>query len=166
MAMKPAMKLGHAVLSRGRQIAPAALLVMAGNAVAAIQSRYNLPPPASKLAEDIYALHDFMLIICGAIFLLVFGVMFYSIWKHRKSKGAVAANGTRPMVEIVWTVIPFSSSLMARLQRGTVVARRPDNADLTSMRPLPLAWGTTTSAAKARALFLSRLAHPRADRGQ
>ena len=101
------MKFGHAVRNVWR-FAATALLLVAGNAVAAIQSRYNLPPPASKLAEDIYALHDFMLIICGAIFVLVFGVMFYSIWAHRKSKGAVAANWhENTTVEIMWTVIPF-----------------------------------------------------------
>ncbi|HWL75836.1 MAG TPA: cytochrome c oxidase subunit II, partial [Burkholderiaceae bacterium] len=107
---------------------------MAGNAVAAIQSRYNLPPPASKLAEDIYSLHDFMLIICGAIFVLVFGVMFYSIWKHRQSKGAVAANWhENTMVEIVWTVIPFIIIiLMALPATRTVVAMKDtSNADLT-----------------------------------
>ena len=86
------MNLIQKVICGVRCVIAVALALATGSAAAAIQSRYNLPPPASKLAEDIYALHDFMLIICGAIFVLVFGVMFYSIWKHRKSKGAVAAN--------------------------------------------------------------------------
>ena len=134
------MKLGHAVLSRGRQTAPAALLVMAGNAFAAIQSRYNLPPPATKLAEDIYSLHDFMLIICGAIFVLVFGVMFYSIWKHRKSKGAVAANWhENTMVEIVWTVIfhhYFAAACRQRSWREGHIKPTDGQGDR-----LPLQWG-------------------------
>ena len=37
-------------------------------------------------------LHWFMLILCTVIFVAVFAVMFYSIWKHRKSKGAKSAN--------------------------------------------------------------------------
>ncbi|HYM47381.1 MAG TPA: cytochrome c oxidase subunit II, partial [Burkholderiaceae bacterium] len=54
----------------------AALALAAGSPAAAVRSRYNLAPPATDLARDIYALHDLMLIICGAIFVLVFGVMF------------------------------------------------------------------------------------------
>jgi cytochrome c oxidase subunit 2 len=161
------MKLGHALLCSGRRIAPAALLVVAGNAVAAIKSRYNLPPPASKLAEDIYALHDFMLIICGAIFVLVFGVMFYSIWKHRKSKGAVAANWhENTMVEIVWTVIPFIIIiLMALPATRTVVAMKDtSNADLTiKATGYQWQWGYDYIRGEGEGIgFLSRLATPRA----
>ena len=161
------MKLGHAVLGSGRRIAPAALLVVAGNAVAAVQSRYNLPPPASKLAEDIYSLHDFMLIICGAIFVLVFGVMFYSIWKHRKSKGAVAANWhENTMVEIVWTVIPFIIIiLMALPATRTVVAMKDtSNADLTvKATGYQWQWGYDYIRGEGEGIgFLSRLATPRA----
>ena len=68
----------------------------------------NLHPAVTKIAEEQHWLHWFMMIICIVIFLAVFGVMFYSIWKHRQSKGAVAANWhENTMVEIVWTVIPF-----------------------------------------------------------
>ena len=49
-----------------------------------------------------------MLIICTVIFIAVFGVMFYSIWKHRKSVGHKSANFHESVkVEIAWTVIPF-----------------------------------------------------------
>lgn len=161
------MKLGHAVLGSGRRIAPVALFVAAGNAAAAIQSRYNLPPPASKLAEEIYSLHDFMLIICGAIFVLVFGVMFYSIWKHRKSKGAVAANWhENTMVEIVWTVIPFIIIiLMALPATRTVVAMKDtSNADLTvKATGYQWQWGYDYIRGEGEGIgFLSRLATPRA----
>ena len=47
----------------------------------------NLHAPATKLAEEQIYLHWFMMIICLVIFVAVFGVMFYSIWKHRKSLG-------------------------------------------------------------------------------
>ena len=161
------MKLGHAVIGMGWRIAAAALLLVTGNAIAAIQSRYNLPPPASKLAEDIYALHDFMLIICGAIFVLVFGVMFYSIWKHRKSKGAVAANWhENTTVEIVWTVIPFIIIiLMALPATRTVVAMKDtSNADLTvKATGYQWQWGYDYIRGEGEGIgFLSRLATPRA----
>ena len=47
----------------------------------------NFQPPVTSVAADIYMLHNWMMGICIAIFLAVFGVMFYSILKHRKSLG-------------------------------------------------------------------------------
>ena len=161
------MKLGHVVIGRVWRITAAAFLLLTGNAIAAIQSRYNLPPPATQLAQDIYALHDFMLIICGAIFVLVFGVMFYSIWKHRKSKGAVAANWhENTTVEIVWTVIPFIIIiLMALPATRTVVAMKDtSNADLTvKATGYQWQWGYDYIRGEGEGIgFLSRLATPRA----
>src|SRR6218665_3738193 len=52
----------------------------------------NLAPPATRIAQEQHFLHWMMLLICTAIFVAVFSVMFYSIWKHRPSKGAKAAN--------------------------------------------------------------------------
>ncbi|GAL36773.1 cytochrome c oxidase polypeptide II [Vibrio maritimus] len=62
--------------------------------------------------------------ICCAIAAVVFGVMFYSIFKHRKSKGAVAANfHESTKVEVVWTVIPvIILILMAIPATKTLVA--------------------------------------------
>ena len=62
----------------------AGLLMAAAGGAAAIQSRYNLAPPVTQIARDVHWLHNMMLIICGLIFVAVFSVMFYSIWKHRK----------------------------------------------------------------------------------
>ena len=68
----------------------------------------NLRAPVTAIAADQMWLHNFMLIICLVIFLAVFGVMFYSIFKHRKSKGAVSANFHESVkVEIAWSVVPF-----------------------------------------------------------
>jgi len=50
-------------------------------------NQLNIGPPASLIAQDLQWLHWFMLIICLVIFVAVFSVMFYSIWKHRKSVG-------------------------------------------------------------------------------
>ena len=46
-------------------------------------NQLNLHPAVTKIAEEQAWLHWFMLIVCTVIFLAVFGVMFYSIWKHR-----------------------------------------------------------------------------------
>jgi hypothetical protein len=71
-------------------------------------NQLNLHPPVTKIAEAQHGLHWMLLIICTVIFILVFGVMFYSIWKHRKSQGAKAATFHESVaVEVAWTVVPF-----------------------------------------------------------
>ena len=45
----------------------------------------NLPPAVTAIAREQQWLHWYMLIICVVIFVAVFAVMFYSIWKHLKS---------------------------------------------------------------------------------
>jgi len=111
----------------------AGLLAGAGVATAAEQ-QYNLAPPVTEIARQIYDLHTLMLIICLVIFVAVFGVMFYSIYAHRKSKGAKSASfHESTTVEIIWTVIPFLIVIgMALPATKTVVAMKDtSNADLT-----------------------------------
>jgi cytochrome c oxidase subunit 2 len=94
----------------------------------------NLHPPVTKIAEELVWLHWFMLILCAAIFVAVFGVMFYSIWKHRKSVGHKAATFHESVtVEIVWTVIPFIIVILMALPATKMVVAMKDtsNADLT-----------------------------------
>jgi cytochrome c oxidase subunit 2 len=71
-------------------------------------SQVNMSPGATQVGERIYDLHMIILGICTVIGLGVFGVMFYSIIYHRKSKGFKAANfHESTKVEIAWTVVPF-----------------------------------------------------------
>ncbi|PMS10216.1 cytochrome c oxidase subunit II [Trinickia caryophylli] len=94
----------------------------------------NLQPPVTKIAEELYHLHTMMLILCTLIFVGVFGVMFYSIFAHRKSKGHKAANfHESTTVEIIWTIVPFIIVvLMALPATRTVVAMKDtSNADVT-----------------------------------
>ena len=94
----------------------------------------NLHPPVTKIAEEQVWLHWFMMIICTVIFVAVFGVMFYSIWKHRKSVGHNAANFHESVkVEIAWTVIPFVIVILMALPatKAVVASKDTSNADLT-----------------------------------
>jgi cytochrome c oxidase subunit 2 len=94
----------------------------------------NFAAPVTKIAEDIHWLHWMMLILCLIIFIAVFGVMFYSIIKHRKSRGHQAANfHESTTVEIIWTIIPFLIVIgMALPATKTVVAMKDtSNAELT-----------------------------------
>ena len=97
-------------------------------------NQLNLHPPVTKIAEEQHWLHWFMLIVCSVIFVAVFSVMFYSIWKHRKSKGHKPATFHESVtVEIVWTVVPFIIVILMALPATKVVVAMKDttNADLT-----------------------------------
>jgi len=94
----------------------------------------NLPPAVTAIAREQQWLHWYMLIICVVIFVAVFAVMFYSIWKHRKSKGHQPASFHDSVtVEIIWTVIPFIIVILMALPATKVVVAMKDtsNADLT-----------------------------------
>jgi cytochrome c oxidase subunit 2 len=94
----------------------------------------NLHPAATKIAEEQAWLHWFMLIICTVIFVAVFGVMFYSIWKHRKSLGHKPATFHESVkVEIAWTIVPFVIVILMALPatKAVVASKDTSNADLT-----------------------------------
>jgi len=135
----------HQAARRLAQVALAAGATLAAHSALAVQAVQDLPggpavnqlnlhPPVTRIAADQMWLHNFMLIICLAIFVAVFGVMFYSIFKHRKSKGAVSANFHESVkVEIAWTVVPFIIVILMALPATKVVVAMKDttNADLT-----------------------------------
>ena len=97
-------------------------------------NQLNLQPAVTSIAVEQAWLHWFMLIVCTVIFVAVFAVMFYSIWKHRKSKGHKAANFHESVtVEIIWTIVPFVIVILMALPATKVVVAMKDttNADLT-----------------------------------
>jgi cytochrome c oxidase subunit 2 len=97
-------------------------------------NQLNLHPAVTKIAEEQHWLHNFMMIICVVIFLAVFAVMFYSIWKHRKSVGHKAATFHESVtVEILWTLAPFIIVILMALPATKVLVASKDttNADLT-----------------------------------
>jgi len=60
----------------------------------ASQTEFNMTQGVTQISQQVYELHMLIFYICCAIALIVFGAMFYAIFKHRKSKGAVAAQDT------------------------------------------------------------------------
>ena len=98
------------------------------------KNQLDLHPPITKIAAEVQDLHYFMLVVCMLIFIAVFGVMFYSIIKHRKSVGAKSAHFHESVaVEIAWTIVPFVIVVvMGMMATKTVVAMKDtSNADLT-----------------------------------
>jgi len=122
--------------------------------------------PVTKIAEEIYSLHNLMLIICLVIFVAVFGVMFYSIFKHRKSVGHKPARfHESTAVEIAWTVVPFLIVIgMALPATKTVVAMKDTSAaDLTiKVTGMQWKWGYDYLKGEGEGIsFLSALSTPR-----
>jgi cytochrome c oxidase subunit 2 len=100
------------------------------------------------------------------IFVAVFGVMFYSIYAHRKSRGHKAENfHESTAVEIAWTVVPFIIVIvMGALATKTVVAMKDTtNADITiKATGYQWKWGYDYLKGEGEGIsFLSTLATPR-----
>ena len=102
----------------------------------------DLPPAVTQIAREQRWLHYFMLILCTVIFIAVFGVMFYSIFKHRKSKGAKSANFHESVkVEIAWTVVPFLIVIgMALPATKTVVAMKDTSSADVTIKATGIQW--------------------------
>ena len=68
----------------------------------------GMQAPQTIVAQQIIDLHVIVLGICVVIALIVFGIMFYSIARHRRSAGHQARqfDGNKRL-EILWTIIPF-----------------------------------------------------------
>ena len=108
------------------------LFLLAGLAQA--EMKLNLQEPITELGQKVYDLHLLMTIVCGVIFVAVFGVMFWSVFVHRKAAGHKAATfHESTTVEILWTIVPVFILLgMAWPATKTILAMRDtSNPDIT-----------------------------------
>ena len=129
-------------------------------------ARYNLQTPVTSIAQQINDMHTWLMVICVVIFLGVFGVMFWAIVNHRKSKGAVAANfHENTSVEIAWTVIPVLILLgMAWPATRTVIDMKDtSNPDITvKATGYQWRWGYDYLQGEGEGIhFLSSMSTPR-----
>lgn len=68
----------------------------------------NMTQGATAISREVYDLHMLIFWICVVIGVLVFGVMFYSMYAFTKKKNPVAATfHENTKVELAWTIIPF-----------------------------------------------------------
>ncbi len=98
-----------------------------------VKAAYNLQTPATPIAHQIYDLHTLIILVCLMIFVVVFGFMFYALYKHRKSVGHQAVyfqHNTK--LEVIWTIIPFFILVgVAYPTTKTILAmRNVDHADI------------------------------------
>lgn len=125
---------------------------------------YDMLPPASPIARQIYDLHWAIMWVCIVIFVVVFGAMFYSIFKHRKSAGAKAAHfHENTTIEVVWTVIPLLILVgMAYPATKTVLDMKDaSNPDLT-IKVTAYQWAWEYDYLQDGVKFNANLSTPRA----
>ncbi|MES3022303.1 MAG: cytochrome c oxidase subunit II [Pseudomonadota bacterium] len=136
-----------------------------------VANQLNLAEPATQIAKEIYTLHNGMMAVCIVIFVAVFGVMFYSILKHRKSVGHKPATfHESTAVEIAWTIIPFLIVIVMALPATSTVVDMKDtsNADITiKATGMQWKWGYDYLEGEGKGInFLSNLSTPREQIGQ
>lgn len=106
-----------------------------GSGIALAQElRYNMPKGVTPISREIYGLHMLIFWVCVVIGVVVFSVLFYSVFKYRKSRGATPAQfHEHTSVEVVWTIIPFLILIgMAIPATRTLIAMEDtSNPDLT-----------------------------------
>ena len=116
-----------------RALAAAALTPLAANA----QNQINMPTGVSdagvvitELGAEIYGLHMLIFWISVAIGVGVFGIMLYSIYAHRKSRGVKPSQfHEHTGVEIAWTIIPFFILVAMAVPATSTLLEVYDNDD-------------------------------------
>jgi cytochrome c oxidase subunit II len=141
------------------------VFALAANTAWAESAAYavNIPPPASPIATQIYGLHMYILYVCLAIFVIVFALMFYSIFKFRKSKGAQPDVNFHEstLIEIIWTAIPFFILIaMAIPATKTVLDMKDSTSPDMSIKVTGYQWGWRYDYAAEGVGFYSNLSTP------
>jgi cytochrome c oxidase subunit II len=110
----------------------AAMLLL--SSLAKAEYAYDLQPQITEIGRMQHDLHVYVMWVVSVIFVLVFGVMFYSLWAHRKSTGRKPATFSESTaVEIAWTIIPFFILLVLAFPATKAVLAMKDTSspDLT-----------------------------------
>ncbi|MEX2482331.1 MAG: cytochrome c oxidase subunit II [Gammaproteobacteria bacterium] len=102
--------------------------------VATAEWGLNLPRGVTPYSRTIYDLHMLILWICFIVGVVVFGLMFYSIIKFRKSQGAQAAQWHESTkVEVAWTLVPFVIlvAIAVPATKALIMMEDVSNSDMT-----------------------------------
>jgi len=108
--------------------------LFAVSGTAAAEWGLNMPQGVTEISREVFELHMRIFWICVVIGVLVFGVMFFSVFKHRKSSGAKAAQFHHSTtVEIIWTVIPFVILIVMAIPAADTLLKMENtqNAEMT-----------------------------------
>src|SRR5580692_11662380 len=120
----------------------------------------NMTQGVTVMSRQIYGLHMLMFWLCVGIAVVVFGVMTYSIFAFRKSRGAVADTTLvhSTTVEIIWTILPIAILVATAVPAATTLIKTEDlrNSELT-IRVTGFQWGWNYEYLNSGVSFFSRL---------
>ncbi len=129
----------------------------------------NILPPVTSISHQIYGLHMYILYVCAVIFIIVFAMMFYSIFKFRKSAGAKPDVNFHEstLIEIIWTIIPFIILIAMAIPATKTVLDMKDtsNPDIT-IKVTAYQWGWRYDYSADDFGFYSNLSTPWSQIGQ
>ncbi|MGB2217331.1 MAG: cytochrome c oxidase subunit II [Porticoccaceae bacterium] len=115
-------------------LGPVIALAITGNVSAESAMRQlNMPQGVTEVSQAAYDIHMIMMWICTVIGIAVFGFMFYVMYAHRKSRGAVAANfHENHVVELIWTIVPALILIVMAIPATSALLKVYDteNADI------------------------------------
>ena len=90
----------------------------------------NMTQGVTPISQDVYNMHMTSLTVVTVIGVLVFGVMFWSIFHHRKSRGVKPAKFSHSTtIEIIWTIIPFIIIISLAIPATKLLARMDDTSE-------------------------------------
>jgi cytochrome c oxidase subunit 2 len=149
------------MISKGIRFSAAVAAWLAAGA--ALANQYNLQPPQSIIAREIYDLHTLIMWIIVAIFVVVFGAMTWSIIMHRKSVGHKAEQfHENTTVEIIWTIIPFFILIgMAWPATKTIISMKDTSSPDITIKATGYQWKWGYDYLKEGISFYSTLSTPR-----
>jgi cytochrome c oxidase subunit 2 len=120
----------------------------------------NMTQGVTAMSRQIYSLHMLMFWLCVGIAVVVFGVMAYSIFAFRKSRGAVADTTLvhSTTVEIIWTIVPIVILVATAVPAATTLIKTEDlrNSQLT-IRVTGFQWGWNYEYLNAGVSYFSKL---------
>jgi cytochrome c oxidase subunit 2 len=156
--------IGEGSMMLKKLLVGALALTLCGLAAAA---EWNLPPAASRMAEDIHWLHEAIMVLVIVLFVGVFGFMFWSCYAHRKSIGHKASQfHENATVEIIWTVIPAIILVIIAIPvTKVVIAQKDTSAPELTIKVTGVQWKWAYDYLKGEGegiSFVSMLATPRA----
>lgn len=112
-----------------------ALAALTAQAADTMDNAYwNLPKGVTDVSNDVWKMHMAAFWVCVVIGIVVFGVMFYSVFAHRRSKHPVPATFHHSTaVEIVWTAVPFLILIGLAIPAAGTLIKEYDtrNSDMT-----------------------------------
>ena len=96
----------------------------------AFAAAMDVRPGVTEMSREIQDLHHLSLSIVVVIGILVFGIMFYSIYAHRRSKNPKPADfHESTAVEVLWTLIPALILIGLAVPATRTLIEIEDNSD-------------------------------------